>query len=219
MSNLEIIAVMVGAGLCGGTANFALSRTEHSRWPDCFWSVVVGIVASFLVPLFLNTISSSLLSGLLSDSSGKADIYVFAGFCLLAAIASQAMIQTLTQRLLRESQETRKEVESLKEEVSPIVAKETEPESPGSSPFKVEAYGLVGDEPNLIIKSLGNSKYSRRTPDGIQKETSVPRNKVIETLHWLEANGLAVSAGGVTGRYWSLTKKGRNVFQSVLEQK
>ncbi len=225
MPNFNIIALMVIAGFCGGTANFALSRTEHSTWLDWFWSVVIGIVASFLVPLFLNTISSSLLSGLLSGSSGKADIYVFAGFCLLAAIASKAMIQTLTQRVLREAQEARgkaqeasKEVESLKQEIIPIIEKETEPESPDSSPFKIEAFGLVGEEPKLIIKSLGNSKYSRRTTKGIQKETGVPLNKVTETLDRLEANGLAVSFRMDTGSRWGLTMKGRDVFRSMLLQ-
>lgn len=215
MSHLEVIAVMVVAGLLGGTVNFALSRTEHSTLRDWFWSVVVGLGASLLVPLFLNTISSSLLSGLLSGSSGKADIYVFSGFCLLGAIASKVMIQTLTQRVLRVAEEARKEIKTLKEEIAPIVVKETEPESPSSSGFKMEAYGLVGNEPELIIKSLGNSNYSRRTVVGIQKDTRVPPSKVSETLDWLEANGLAVSSGAAV-RYWGLTEKGRDVFRGIL---
>ncbi len=79
----------------------------------------------------------------------------------------------------------------------------------------MEAYGLVGNEPELIIKSLGNSNYSRRTVSGIQKDTGVPPSKVSETLDWLEANGLAVSSG-VAVRYWGLTEKGRNVFRDIL---
>lgn len=217
MTHIELIGVMVAAGLLGGTVNFALSRTEHSTWRDWFWSVVVGLGASLLVPLFLNTISSSLLSGLLSGTSGKADIYVFSGFCLLGAIASKAMIQTLTQRVLREAQEARKDVENLKEEIAPIVVKETEPEDRSSSGFKMEGYGYTGKEPELVIKSLGNSKYSRRTLGGIQKDTGVQLSKVTETLEWLEANGLAVSSGTEI-RYWGLTTKGRDVFRNILGQ-
>jgi hypothetical protein len=217
MTHIELIGVMVAAGLLGGTINFALSRTEHSSRSDWFWSVVVGLGASFLVPLFLNTISSSLLSGLLSGTSGKADIYVFSGFCLLGAIASKAMIQTLSQRVLREAQEARKDVENLKEEIAPIIVKETEPEDVSGSGFKMEGYGHSGEEPELVIKSLGNSKYSRRTVGGIHKGTNVPLSKVTETLEWLEANGLAVSSG--TGiRYWGLTTKGRHVFRNILGQ-
>jgi hypothetical protein len=67
--------------------------------------------------------------------------------------------------------------------------------------LKVEAYGLVGDEAPLIVKSLGNSKYSRRTVGGIQKDTGAPPSKVSETLDWLVANGLAVSSGAEV-RYW-----------------
>lgn len=217
MTHIELIGVMVAAGLLGGTINFALSRTEHSRCSDWFWSVVVGLGASLLVPLFLNTISSSLLSGLLSGTSGKADIYVFSGFCLLGAIASKAMIQTLSQRVLREAQEARKDVENLKEEIAPIVVKETEPEDVSRSGFKMEGYGYSGEEPELVIKSLGNSKYSRRTVGGIHKDTNVPLSKVTETLEWLEANGLAVSSGTEI-RYWGLTTKGRQVFRNILEQ-
>src|ERR1700704_4201338 len=99
MSHVEVIAVIVLAGVFGGTVNFALARTESSGSKDWFWCVVIGLGASFLVPLFLNTISSTLLSGLFSNSPGKADIYIFAGFCLLGAIASKGMIQTLTQRV------------------------------------------------------------------------------------------------------------------------
>lgn len=217
MTHIEIVGVMVAAGLLGGTVNFALSRTEHSTWRDWFWSVVVGLGASLLVPLFLNTISSSLLSGLLGGTSGKADIYVFSGFCLLGAIASKAMIQTLTQRVLREAQEARKEVENLKEEIAPIVVKETEPEDISGFSSKVEAYGYVAKETELVIKALGNSEYSRRTVGGIQKDTSVTLSKVTETLEWLEANGLAVSSGTEI-RYWGLTTKGRDVFRNILGQ-
>lgn len=227
MSYYEILAVMMIAGVLGGTVNYGLARTEQSTWRDLGWSIVVGLGASLLVPLFLNTISSSLLSGLLNGSAGKADIFVFSGFCLLGAIASKAMIQTLTQRVLKEAEKARKEVETLKEEVRPIVVKETEPvsepapqeqrkaEDSQSSGFKMEAFGFVGNEPSLIIKALGNSKYSRRTATGIQKDTGVPLNKVLETLNWLEANGLAASSGSEV-RYWGLTEKGRYAFKSIL---
>jgi hypothetical protein len=125
------------------------------------------------------------------------------------------MIQTLTQRVLKEAQEARKDVENLKDEIAPIVSKETEPEKISGPGIRMEGYGYTGKEPELVIRALGNSKYSRRTVGGIQKDTDVPLSKVTETLEWLEANGLAASSGTEI-RYWGLTAKGRDVFRNIL---
>ena len=100
MTTFEVVLLMFFAGVLGGIVNFALSRTENSTFRDVLWSIVVGLGAAFLVPLFLNTISSSLLLGLLDGSASGSDVFVFFGFCLLGAIASKAMINTLTQKVL-----------------------------------------------------------------------------------------------------------------------
>lgn len=60
-----ILLVIVICGVVGGIANVA--RVEHKeaitrrRW---FSALSLGIVAAFVVPLFLNTISSNLLEPL-----------------------------------------------------------------------------------------------------------------------------------------------------------
>jgi hypothetical protein len=86
MSLCHVVALLFAAGVFGGIVNFALARTEESTWRDAFWSVVIGLGAAFLVPLFLNTISSSLLSGLIDGTATSADPFVFFGFCLLGLI-------------------------------------------------------------------------------------------------------------------------------------
>jgi predicted transcriptional regulator len=215
-TGFQIICMMFAAGVLGGIVNYGLSRTNKSTLKDLGWSIAIGLGASFLVPLFLNTISSSLLSGLLDGSAEISDPFVFFGFCLLGAIASKAMIQTLTQKVLRTAQEAKNEVQSLKSEVAPVLIKETEPEEElEQGGVKVEGYGLVGTEPPSIIKALGNSKYSRRTVSGIQKESGVPKEKVIEVLQWLQSNGLGFTTGQPK-HYWSLTEKGRRVFQDII---
>ena len=212
-----VIALIFAAGVFGGIVNFALARTEKSTWHDALWAVVIGLGAAFLVPLFLNTISSSLLSGLINGTAGSADPFVFFGFCLLGAIASRSMIQTLTQKVLRTAEEAKTEVTKLKKDVEPIIVKETEPEIVENEKkgFRVEAYGWSGEETPRIIKALGNSKYSLRSVSGIDKETGVPREKVIEVLEWLQKNGLSATTGE-PGHYWSLTEKGRNAFNNII---
>jgi hypothetical protein len=222
-----VVGIIFVAGVMGGYINFALGRSANSKLRDAWWSVVIGLGAAFLVPLFLNTISSSLLSGILDGSSKQADWFVFFGFCLLGAIASRTMIQTLTQKVLRTAEEAKQEVAKLKEEVDPIIIKETEPEINETEPEiperttgvdRVQGYGLVGEEPPKIIKVLGGSKYSRRTVQGIQKEAKVPLEKVYELLSWLQMNGLAVTTGE-PNNYWSLTEKGRSVFANTIKEK
>lgn len=226
MSYFGVILLMLSAGLVGGTVNHMLLKTDKSTWKDWMSSIILGIGASFLIPLFLNTISSSLLSGILNDTdtTRKADIFVFGGFCLLGAISSKAMIQTLTQRVLKETEENREKLKAIEETIAPIVVKETEPEletdptpkieSSGGIGFKLEAFGTSGNGQE-IIKSLGNSNYSRRTVDGIRKEIGVSLNEVLEMLKWLETNDLAMTSGN-EGHYWSLTEKGRKAFRHLL---
>jgi hypothetical protein len=217
MTNIEIITLMLAAGILGGVVNYALARTAETNWRDLFWSIVVGLGAAFLVPLFLNTISSSLLAGLLKGSAANSDAFVFFGFCLLGAIASKTMIQTLTQKVLRAAEEAKSDVRKLKEEVTPIILKETEPEIEKierNVGFQAEAYGYSGTDTPNIIKALGNSKFSRRTIQGITKEADVSSEKVIEVLDWLKANGLA-STTGEPKHFWSLTEKGRRVFNNI----
>lgn len=50
------------SGLCGGMARFAQLRGMASHRANWISSAVMGIAAAFLVPMFLNTISSSLIT-------------------------------------------------------------------------------------------------------------------------------------------------------------
>lgn len=212
----SVIILMIVAGALGGLVNYGLARTESSTVRDIGWSILIGLGASLLVPLFLNTISSTLLTGLLEGTGSKADPFVFFGFCLLGAIASRSLIQTLSQKILRTAEEAKSEVENLRNEVDPVVAKETEPEEELATVGPtVRAFGLTGEEAPQVIKALGNSKYSRRTMSGVVKESNVSKEKALEVLNWLQKNGLAYSSGSPK-YYWSLTQEGRQVFKRVI---
>lgn len=224
MSAFHIFIIMVIAGILGGVVNYGLTRPKKMDYSSLLWSVLIGIAAALLVPLFLNTISSSLLAGILEDTAKSSDVYVFFGFCLLGAIASKSMIHTLTNKLLRTAEEAKDKVEDLEKNVSPILIKETEPESDqeeevqeelASTGATVRGFGLVGDDAPKIIKALGNSKYSRRTVKGIGKEAGVTIETTVETLEWLQKNGLGFTTGAPK-HYWSLTQEGRSVFSRII---
>ena len=211
-----VILLMAVAGVLGGLVNYGLARTSSSTYRDIAWSIVIGLGASLLVPLFLNTISSTLLAEIIEGAGSKSSPFVFFGFCLLGAIASRSLIQTLSQKILRTAEEAKSEVESLRKEINPVLEKETEPEEELASGWlTVRAFGLDGDEERRIVKALGSSRYSRRTVSGVTKEANVSKETAVMFLRWLQKNGLAYTSGEPKN-YWSLTQEGRQVFRREI---
>src|SRR5262245_56110250 len=100
---------MLAMGVLGGTINFVLASGDAVHG-SVGWAraALLGVGAAILIPLFLNTISSNLLSDVLTAAEPGASALVFAGFCLVAAISSRAFIQTLADRVLAEAREAKR---------------------------------------------------------------------------------------------------------------
>jgi hypothetical protein len=108
-----LAAVMLVAGVLGGTVNhFVTHETDAPRLP-LSRSLLAGITASFMVPLFLNMISSDLMEQVRGDTS---KLLVFGGFCLIAAVASRVFTRTVPDRLLGELKQARSEAAEAKVE-------------------------------------------------------------------------------------------------------
>lgn len=110
---LTLIVLMIGAGLMGATVNVAMSTQstaepppKHTElWERWRWSAIAGIGAALLVPLFLKTVSSGLLTDVLAPDVKGESLIVFGGFCLLASISSKKFIESLSEKVLRETRE------------------------------------------------------------------------------------------------------------------
>lgn len=109
-----LCAIIIGAGLLGGYLNYLRTRTTPPLHPPAdyappataesgYWRlcVVGGIVAAALVPLFLQTIQSSLLSRDISPIG----YFIFAGLCLLAAVFSNSFLDNLAQQVFNAKQQ------------------------------------------------------------------------------------------------------------------
>jgi tetratricopeptide (TPR) repeat protein len=70
--------------------------------------LVLEVGASFLVPFFLDSISSDLIRQTKAD---KSKLFVFAGFCLLFAISSRAFIKNLSDKVVKEVHDARNTAE------------------------------------------------------------------------------------------------------------
>ena len=132
-SLIDIALVMLCAGALGGIVNFFLADPEQEK-PLLWWQhVFVGVVASFMVPLFLNMISGDLIDKIRGIDGKPADyskMFVLAGFCLVAAVSSRAFIKTLSERVL---QEVRKKVDAVDKKVDEAVVKSDAAEEKASA--------------------------------------------------------------------------------------
>ena len=100
--------LIAGGGVLGGLANYFMNRTQPGWLKGDFWkSVVVGLAAAAVVPLFLQTVSSNLVAECLNKPSADQVVscLVFFGFCTIAAIFSARFLTSIADKVLREVEE------------------------------------------------------------------------------------------------------------------
>jgi hypothetical protein len=103
-----VIVVMLLAGSLGGVVNYYLGRLDNPDKASLKESIIIGIAASFLVPLFLQMISSNLLA---TGDTEPLNLFILAGFCLIAAISSRAFITSLSAEVIRKAKEATQKAE------------------------------------------------------------------------------------------------------------
>lgn len=101
------IAIMLAAGTFGGVVNYYYYPRKgdiKNFFPKC---IIVGLGASFLVPLFLKLIQSKLFDDL--STQDPKSFFIFGGFCLFASITSFKFISTLSDKVYKELEEVKQE--------------------------------------------------------------------------------------------------------------
>ena len=225
-----IVSVMVFAGLLGGLVNYFATRKSDPEDSSFRKSLTLGVAASLLVPLFLNMISSNLLESIRGSASVPSDllkIFVFAGFCLVAAISSSAFIKTLSDRILQEAREAKKVAHQADKKASetqsviqPILDKETEGGSPDNSPVATKALTPSLNEKEVkLLQALANGKWVLRTRFGLAKDAGIPKPEVDELMDDFKKRGLVgykwiVDRAGAKRKRWYITNEGRAAVDS-----
>lgn len=219
-----IVIIMFVMGILGGIINYYINDSSKMQKnninTEMIKVIVIGIGASLLVPLFLNMISSNLLE----ETKGNYDkTLVFAGFCLIAAIASRSFIDSIADTVLKqveEALETAKKAkessEEVKRNIEPILTKETEQEGLEEK--------ITDDTDDIrILKALAHGHYTYRCLDGICNHTNISREIVYEKLNELITNGLVGQLVRDYGLRYYITEKGRkevftyNKFETVSD--
>ncbi len=206
-----VLLTIVAAGVFGGLVNYYLAKPDDVPPPSLRRSVVVGLAASFLVPLFLNMISSNLIDLIRAGDGSK--LLILLGFCLVAAISSTAFIRTLSDRVLseakqatRQARETRAELLQVQQDIEPIVAKETE----GDHPALAETTS-VGPPTNeqKVLSELNRGRWVLRTLNGVARDTEIEPAEVAHLLQELRDAGLVGTRTRGNGIRWYITDQGR----------
>ncbi len=223
----QIAAVMLGSGVLGGIINFLITDPAQER-PLKWWQhVTVGIGAAFMVPLFLNMISSGLIDdirGANDSPSDPAELFVLAGFCLVAAVSARAFIRTLSNRLLQEVRDAKQTAQDAKEDaaeaqrvVAPLVEQDvTEAEAGTDDQAPKRVASTLSPEELRALSALAHSSFSMRSLTGLARDAQLDKTVVNSVLSNLLAQGLIAQTQSKNGQpRWYLTPLGRQVAPSA----
>jgi len=242
-----LIVITILAGLLGGTTNHLMALDADikpapdanakpapdvekipSRLGRC---IFIGLTAAFLVPLFLGTLSSSLINYTDKDFINL-NYLKFAGFCLLAAISSRAFIETLSQKVLRQTEqavktakeakkdatEAKNEASDAKQQAETVADTLSEPgsdETPpgkGMAPLKATQKIEISDPEKKVLQAIvNNRKYVYRTLSGIAKEIECNQAETKDTLDKLIEQRLVGTRERIGSVKFYATEAGRRL--------
>jgi len=110
----SIWIVMLIIGLCGGVLAWHKDHDNEDSLTEHFIThIITGILATFMVPLFLQMIGSTLLKTLAPNHH---QFYVFVGFCSAAAFISHNFASKVSDRMMQDTQKKAKVAEKKADE-------------------------------------------------------------------------------------------------------
>lgn len=220
-----LVPAMLAAGIVGGLINGFIGTTANDA-PLSWWKhVIIGVGAAFIVPVFLNMISSTLvkdISGELYDADVVAKLLILTGFCLLAAISSRFLLRSMGDRVLQDVRKARKEAQSARQEaaearavVEPLIEDEFDDVTlDGLEPaVQAEAAPEVSPQEMQILKAMTASRFSVRSLSGLAKDAGLAKESVDSAIEVLLQKGLVSESKNKGGQpRWYPTVLGRSLI-------
>ncbi|MCT0230967.1 hypothetical protein KQ306_08910 [Synechococcus sp. CS-1324] len=204
-------------------------RTQIDHSIDFAMHMLLGISASLVVPLFLNTISSSLVGEAIKGGQDSLhSLLVIMGFCVIAAVSSRRFIDSITDSVIRDFkskfENQNQQIESLNEKASQaldLASVETEPETfdedlalaePVIKDYRIPS---LGEQENRVISAILSKTYGSRASASIARDLKMPEAEVLALLEGLADKRFAIMK--TTPKRltrWSLTE--RAIQEAVL---
>ncbi|NVK34609.1 MAG: hypothetical protein HWE23_09030 [Rhodobacteraceae bacterium] len=194
-----VIAIMVVCGGLGGFAAWLLSSNTDDSAAQIRYSgygyVVVGIIAAVAVPLFLSMAQSDLIKNM---GTGE-NVFIFAGFCVVAGFSARAFMTTISQKLLSEMQQKVENAERLAEQSSEEMeelidnvhaqAPTPVPAADIDAPAIKKLVASLDDKEAKVLQSTGS--LTMRTATGIARSAELARDETSKVIEKLIDKGLA----------------------------
>ena len=236
MFELVLITMFI-AGCIGGLINSFLTDPKTENALPWWKHMVIGVGAAFMIPVFLNMISSKLIADIKPppmEPSNVANLLILGGFFLVAAVSSRAFIRSLTDRVLQDVSTAKKDAKDAKQDAEE--AKKLAANAEGIAALSVpsdiaddavsESHALaapvVAIKPNLSeleTSTLAAMVYGHtpmRSISGISKDTGLPKDQVNSAISSAMVKELvAQSMNQESQPRWYATPAGRLAAASV----
>lgn len=215
-----LATVMLLAGIFGGLVNYYLYGDKDPDAASLPRFLVVGVGASFLVPVILDMVNSELV---LESQGDPSRLLIFTGFCLISALLSRFIIDNLSDRILNEakmakqrSEEVQQSLRIMQNELLPLIDTETEHDVDGHDAQAAQASDELDVTSTQVLKILSSGRFIFRSLAGVCREANEEESTIVKTLNVLVTRSLAGKVSGKNGVRWHITEKGRRVLEANL---
>lgn len=212
MNNLYFtIGAILLFGALGGLINKFRDTENISTYVK---SIIKGIGAAVLVPLFLALVQSDIIDTTKQDLQ---QFMLFGGLCLITAIFSDKFFDSIGAKVMAQVKEAKTIAKKADEkaENAETIAREAEE---SNQEFDVaddvlfnikEARWQEGTESKIkkVAKSIIESKFSYRTVGGIANDTGIPRSELTDLLNGMQEKGMAKK---------KINRKGNDIWKIVI---
>ena len=235
-----ILIIICIIGMIGGIVNYlSIDNKESSDTPDPFYTdtqfylqVLLGILGAALIPLFLNLTSSKLLD----DCHNGFTYFIFSGYCIIGAIYSQSILNSVAKKLdLEKVQKTIKEQNKVIESVEKQVKEagnfiennllnddeksEDKDEDRIQTTYTAVKLGIpeslnivipdLDSNMNKVLDAMQNSNYKDRSIPGLAKKTKLSHEIILNILTAFEKEDMVRKVTWYNRQFYRLTEKGR----------
>lgn len=215
-----LATVMLLAGIFGGLVNYYLYGDKDPDAASLPRFLVVGVGASFLVPVVLDMVNSELV---LESQGDPSRLLIFTGFCLIAALLSRFLIDNLSDRILNEAQmakqrseEVQQNLRTMQGELMPLIDTETEQDANQGDPEAQQVNDELDVTSTQILRILASGRFIFRSLGGVCREANEEESTILKTLNVLVVKSLAGKVSGKNGVRWHITEKGRRILENNL---
>ncbi|MGN2430675.1 YEATS-associated helix-containing protein [Pseudomonas syringae] len=208
-----VLGTLASTGAIGGLAGHFLYGGNWAR--TAFKNVLLGICAALMVPLFLNTISSTLLLEILNNKTEfeSSKYLILIGFCLIASISAQKFIRLMSANVLKELEEVKEKAEDAQTKAKSALEAAESSMEPEAGPLNAEEKVIFSDldsTTKLVLSHLLDGPYTMRSATGLAQELRLELQVVNDALSVLE--GKSFVRRGINAKQqkrWYLTGSGK----------